>query len=264
MARALQGSAALILFVALCGGRARGEEPIRIIAHRGGVVDSSRPENSVAALEEAIQRKYWMVEMDVMESKDGRVIVHHDDFQRSFGVPRHPRDLTWEEIAKLRAREDGSRVLEFAEYAPLVKSRTRLMVDVKGPDHPRAYYEALEKVLRDNRMLETAYMISDRPEPRAYFKGKVRVSVDRSELKRAVDAGEEVSKLYFLFEHGTTLDAAGIDLARRAGVPVVVSINEFHYAGRDHMKAAHDDIVRLRTLGLIDFQIDSIYDQWLR
>jgi hypothetical protein len=30
------------------------------------------------------------------------------------------------------------------------------------------------------------------------------------------------------------------------------------------MKAAHADIVRLRNLGLTYFQIDSIYDQWLR
>jgi hypothetical protein len=70
--------------------------------------------------------------------------------------------------------------------------------------------------------------------------------------------------LYFLFEHGTTLDEAGLQLSARTGAPAVVSINDFHYAGRDHMQSAHADIVRLRKLGLVHFQIDSFYDHWLR
>jgi len=44
----------------------------------------------------------------------------------------------------------------------------------------------------------------------------------------------------------------------------IVSINDFHYIGRDDTKAAKDDIERLAKLGLVHFQIDSIYDQWLR
>ena len=60
------------------------------------------------------------------------------------------------------------------------------------------------------------------------------------------------------------LGADAIELARKACVPAVVSINVGHYSGQDHMKAAHADIVRLRNLGLTYFQIDSIYDAWLR
>lgn len=227
-------------------------------------MDAGRPENSVAALEEAVRRGYWMVEMDIQESKDGRLVVHHDSFQKDFSDPRWPRDMTWAEIQRLRAKADGSGVLSFEQYAPLARNRIRLMIDVKGPDHPRAFYQALEKVLRDNGLLDSVYMISDRPEPRAYFKGKLPVAATRDELLRAGSAGENVPRIYFLFEHGTTLDAAGIELAKRLGVPAVVSINEFHYRGRDHWQAAHADIDRLKALGLVYFQIDSPYDQWLR
>ncbi|MBZ5602082.1 MAG: hypothetical protein LAO79_07240 [Acidobacteriia bacterium] len=239
------------------------ETPIRMIAHRGGVVDAHHPENSASAAEEAIRRGYWMLEMDLQESKDGHLVVHHDDLEKSFGVRKMPGELTWAEISKLHAAEDGSRPLEFHEYAAICRGKVQLMIDTKGPSHPRSFYESLERTLRENGLLEGAYFIGT-AEARAYFKGKSRISVDREELQKKVDAGEDTSRLYFLFEHGTTLDEKGIALAKRAGIPAVVSINDFHYAGRDHMKGAHADIERLRRVGLTHFQIDSTYDIWLR
>ena len=258
------GFACLWFGAVLCACSARATKPVRIISHRGGVVDAQRPENSAGALEEAIRRGNWMVEMDIQESKDGRLVVHHDGFLQDFGDKRWPIEMTWAEIQQLRAKADGSRVLSFEEYAPLTRNRVRLMVDVKGPDHSQAFYQALEKVFRDNGLLDSVFMISDRPEPRAYFKGKLRVAVATAQLQTAMRAKEDTGRLYFLFEHAAQLDANAIELARKAGVPAVVSINVFHYPGQDHMKAAHADIVRLRDLGLTYFQIDSVYDQWLR
>jgi glycerophosphoryl diester phosphodiesterase len=190
-------------------------------------------------------------------------VVHHDDFEKSFSVRKSAGEMAWDEIRKLRAKEDGSRPLEFSEYAALCRGKIQLMIDTKPPSHSRAFYQSLEKTLRDNGLLDGAYFIGTE-EARAYFKGKARISVDRHELQQKLDAGEKTAPLYFLFEHGTTLDEKGMALAKRAGIPAVVSINEFHYAGRDHMQAAHADVVRLLRAGLIDFQIDSTYDIWLR
>ena len=47
---------------AICWGRGPG---IHLIAHRGGVVDNGRPENSAAAISAAIEHGYWMIEVDV-------------------------------------------------------------------------------------------------------------------------------------------------------------------------------------------------------
>lgn len=113
--------------------------------------------------------------------------------------------------------------------------------------------------MNDNERLKLTWTVS------GYFKGKARIRVETTaDLRKLVEAGEPVSKTYLLFEHGTTLGAESVELARRVGIPAVVSINEFHYAGLDHMKAAHADIVRLGNLGLTYFQIDSCYDEWLR
>ena len=135
------------------------------------------------------------------------------------------------------------------------------MIDTKEPSHPRAFYESLERTLRENGLLDGAYFIGT-AEARAWFQGKSRISVERDELQKIVDAKLETARLYFLFEHGTTLDEKGMALAERAGIPAVVSINDFHYSG-EHKKQAHADVDRLHRAGLTYFQIDSVYDIWL-
>lgn len=247
-------------------GAAEATPTLKLIAHRGGVVDTKHPENSLSALNQAVRRGYSMIEMDIQESKDGHIIVHHDSFNESYGDKRWPRDLTWDEIRNLRATEDGSRPLEFHEYAAACKGRTRLMVDIKPPSHSPAFYQEIERILRANNLLDTALFIGT-PEARAYFKGKgkARISVEsKQRLQAAIAAGEDVSRHYFLFEHADTMDAQSIEMAGKLGIPAVVSINVFHYRGKDHMQAAHADIDRLKALGLTHFQIDSVYDIWLR
>jgi glycerophosphoryl diester phosphodiesterase len=241
----------------------RAQEPIRLIAHRGGVVDGHHPENSAGAAKDAIRRGYWMLEIDLQETKDGHIVVHHDDFQKSFGILKMPGELTLAEIRQLQASEDHSYPLEFSEFAAMCKGKIQLMIDTKSPSHSKAFYESMERTLRDNGLLEGTYFIGT-SEARAYFKGKARISISRTELEKKVAVGEDVSHDYFLFEHGTTLDEKGIALGKQAGVPVVVSINEDHYAGKAHMMAAHADIERLRNLSVTYFQIDSAYDIWLR
>jgi len=253
----------LLTLASLARAASAGAGPLRLIAHRGGVVDGRHPENSAGAAEDAIRRKYWMLEMDLQESLDGRLVVHHDDFQKSFGVPKSPGRMTWDQICQLRASEDGSRPLEFHEYAAVCRGRIRLMIDTKGPSHSVEFYQAMEQVLRRNDLLETAYFIGT-GEAKAFFKGKARVAVDRDQLRQAIHAREDAAHLYFLFEHGRTLDESAVELCRSAGVPVVPTINDFHYTNVDPMQGAHADIVRLLRLGVTEFQIDSAFDIWLR
>jgi glycerophosphoryl diester phosphodiesterase len=255
----------ILVFAAITLGAVclESAEPVKLIAHRGGIVDERYAENSAAALEAAIQRGYWMVEVDVRESRDGRLVVQHDpDFNRFYGVNRRVGEMTWREISRLRAAPGGERPIEFHELAALAKGRLRLMVDTKEPSHPEAFYAQMERALRDNGLLETAFFIGTQ-ESRMRFKGKARIGVSRQELRDALDRREPASELYFLFEHGRTLDKDGLDLAARANVPAVVSINVFHYADTDHWKGAEADIRRLQALGMTHFQIDSVYDKWL-
>ena len=236
---------------------------VKLIAHRGGVVDERYAENSKGSVEAAIARGYWMLEVDVRESKDGRLVVQHDpDFQRFFGDSRQVADMDWTEIARLRAKPGNTRPMEFQELAALCRNRVRLMVDTKEPEHSEQFFAEMERALRKNDLLASAMFIGT-DQSRERFHGKAIVGVTREQLQAFLAKGEKTKGLYFLFEHGRTLDEAGLRLAAKAGVPAVVSINIFHYEGMDHWKAARADVERLRRLGMTYFQIDSIYDRWL-
>jgi glycerophosphoryl diester phosphodiesterase len=203
-----------------------------------------------------------MVEIDLEETKDGHLVVNHENF-RDYGVNKMPGEMTMAEIRRLHATEDNSHPLEFSQFAAMCRGKVQLMIDTKPPSHPRSFYESMEGTLRENGLLQSVYFIGT-DEARTYFTGKARVNLGEKELEKKLDAGEDLST-YFLFEHGTTLGEKGVALAKRAGIPVVVSINEYHYAGRpDPMAAAHADIDRVRSLGVIYFQIDSAFDVWLR
>ena len=56
-----------------------------LIAHRGGVVEGKNLENSLAALDEAIKRGYTGAEIDVRQSKDGKLFLYHNrTFERDY------------------------------------------------------------------------------------------------------------------------------------------------------------------------------------
>src|SRR5262245_11181909 len=187
-----------IALASLLTTAAYSADTVKLIAHRGGIVDDRFAENSAPSLEAAIRRGYWMAEIDVRESKDGHLVVQHDpDFERFYGVNRNVSDMTWSEISRLRARPGNSRPLEFHELAALAKGRIQLMIDTKEPSHSEAFYSAMERALRDNGLLQGTFFIGT-DEARKRFFQKARVSVERDELKAAMMRGEKTGQLYFL------------------------------------------------------------------
>ncbi len=235
---------------------------LRWIAHRGGVVDKRYSENSLASLEAAVRAGYWMIESDIRETKDGRIITHHDpDFQRFYGDGRKVADLTFAEVRRLRAQPGGTAPMTFAELVDACKGRLRLMLDTKEPAHAAAFYREMERELRRGDLLRSAYVIGTE-ESRQYFHGKAKVGVTFARLREAAGAREKVAELYFLFEWGKTLTAEQVRFAQRLGVTVVPSVNTFHYGSdmEESLLAGAADIRRLRPMGVKEFQIDSVYE----
>jgi glycerophosphoryl diester phosphodiesterase len=231
---------------------------VHLIAHRGGVVDEQRPENTLSSLEEAVRQQYWMVEIDVRMSKDGELILSHDNnFGRIYGVHKKVSDLAWDEIRQLRSPVGNQAPPSLREYAARCRGRVPVMMDTEETGTGE-FFEKMEQILRENDLLTSAFFIGS-AQQKAHFKGKGRVAISRGELEKAVTAGEEVSKLYFLFEHGNTLSEADVKYAQSVAVPVVASVNTYHYMLRRGPSTAETDIQHLRQWGVAYFQIDSVY-----
>lgn len=236
-----------------------------LIAHRGGVVGTEHAENSPASVEAAIRRGYSMIEVDIRRTKDGHAVVQHDEsLRRFFGVDANVSDLTWAEVQKLRATPGGTRPMDFEELCARCAGRIRLMLDIKSEAFPQEFYEGLERSLQKHNLLESAFTLGGQ-RVKTFFKGKLRLSANRKDLAAAVERGEDVGSLYYLFELGSVLDAEAAGLCRRHNVIPVAALNTFRYEMEkiDHWTGARRDVAKLKALGVQHYQIDSIYDSLL-
>jgi glycerophosphoryl diester phosphodiesterase len=74
----------------------------RLYAHRGAA--GTLPENTMAAFRAAVEAGSRYLELDVWASRDGQVVVHHDDtLLRTCNDPRRLGDLDLAEIKQLDA-----------------------------------------------------------------------------------------------------------------------------------------------------------------
>ena len=104
-------------------------------AHRGywntnDPGENNRPENSLAALRAAVEKNYG-IELDVHLTKDGHLVVHHDDsLKRLTGVDIHIADST---LAEVRACKlpNGEPIPTYDEVLDVVSGRIPMVVEVK-------------------------------------------------------------------------------------------------------------------------------------
>jgi glycerophosphoryl diester phosphodiesterase len=69
---------------------------MKIIAHRGA--SAVRPENTLVAFEEAIRIGVDAIELDLHRTRDGMLVVLHDDLVQLDGEWRYVAELSFEEL----------------------------------------------------------------------------------------------------------------------------------------------------------------------
>ncbi len=248
----------------LINAHAAPDPKYKLIAHRGGIVDSQYAENSPGSIQAAIDRGYWMIEVDIRRTKDGEPIIHHDqDFNRFYGNPGKVTELTWKEIGGLRSTPGGTSPLHFQEVCRMCEGKIKLMLDIKGNDYPEGFYISVRNLLEKHDLLRSAYSLSGGGElAQKHIFPHCYLSADRNRLKAAIAAGEDVGSRRFLFELASVLDEDALELASKHHVVAAAGINTFRYtmAKRDEEQGPTEDAARLKKLGVTHYQIDSRYD----
>ncbi|MFI6036880.1 glycerophosphodiester phosphodiesterase [Streptomyces sp. NPDC051315] len=166
---ALLGAFALLLLVH--DARGMGARP-EVIAHRGA--SARAPENTLAAVDAAADLGVRWVETDVQRTRDGELVVIHDDsLRRTTDVeevfpgraPWQVKDFTAAEIARLDAGSwfgsayAGARVPTLKEYLRRVgHHHQKLLLEIKNPQlYPRIEGETL-KVLSNEGWLDRRHL----------------------------------------------------------------------------------------------------------
>ena len=239
----------------------------KLIAHRGGIVGGKFSEYDPASIQAAIDKGYYMLEVDVRQTKDSILILNHDDnFSRIYNDGRQVNEMTWNEIKKLRAVKGNYRPLSFEKLAKMCSGKIRLMIDVKTKDPTPGFYHQLGKTMEKYNLLSGSYFIDFKA--RNYFWDQAKFSIRGSEevqkIKEKFDKGEDVACHYFLFDAGKRLTSPSlIRMCQEAYITVVPSVNLEHYSRGNAMEEAKRHIEFLKECGVTEFQIDSDFEDWL-
>ena len=114
-----------------------------VISHRGSHL--LKPENTIAAFEEAIQFGADYIEMDLRTTKDGHLVLcHNETVDNTTNGKGRVQDLTLDEINKLAVvSKDGKayRIPAFSEALKICKDRVNIYLDFKEAEAAKVYQE---------------------------------------------------------------------------------------------------------------------------
>lgn len=156
-------------------GSTVGDRPrlLEVHAHRGGA--GLAPENTLAAFRKALELGVDALEMDLHVTRDGVVVVIHDEsLDRTTDGRGGVGDLTFEEVKRSDAGRKfarafrGERVPALREVIDLVKTtgdtRVRLDLELKyrldHPGEPKDFEERVLEILRETGFVERVNIIS--------------------------------------------------------------------------------------------------------
>ncbi|MHA4807051.1 glycerophosphodiester phosphodiesterase family protein [Flavitalea flava] len=115
-----------------------------VISHRANHVKV--PENSIAAINEAVKCGANYVELDLRTTKDGFLVLSHDgSVDRMTDGKGNVKDLTLEEIKQLKLKSPVAsdtkiyRVPEFKDVLKVCKKRINIYLDFKDADPQETY-----------------------------------------------------------------------------------------------------------------------------
>ena len=222
----------------------------RITAHRGS--SSGAPENTMAALEKAVEEMADRAEIDVQETADGVIVLCHDtSLKRVAGVNKKVSDLTLEQIKKLdvgswfSSEYQGEQIPTLEEVMEYAKGKIDLNIEIKNLGNSSGLPEKVIELVEKYEMQEQCVITSTN---RFYLK---RVKAVNPEIR----TGYIISAAYGNFYSDEFIDLISI----RSSFVTERMIESAHEAG----KAVHAwtvngkvEMERLKQLGVDDMITD--------
>ena len=222
----------------------------RITAHRGS--SSGAPENTMVALEKAVEEMADRAEIDVQETADGVIVLCHDtSLKRVAGVNKKVSDLTLEQIKKLdvgswfSSEYKGEQIPTLEEVMEYAKGKIDLNIEIKNLGNSSGLPEKVIELVEKHEMQEQCVITSTN---RFYLK---RVKAVNPEIR----TGYIISAAYGNFYSDEFIDLISI----RSSFVTERMIESAHEAG----KAVHAwtvngkvEMERLKQLGVDDMITD--------
>jgi len=152
----------------LCLSLALFAKPL-IVAHRGGTADA--PENTLAAIDKALENKADIIWITLQLSKDGQIVLYRPSDLKALTESRgFISSFSKDELKKVKFKLDKYKDKDFElsnVYIPRLDEvlkrykNTQFFIDIKSPDaNEKLFADKLLKVLKQNNALKRVRVYS--------------------------------------------------------------------------------------------------------
>ncbi|MFX0177563.1 MAG: glycerophosphodiester phosphodiesterase, partial [Candidatus Hodarchaeota archaeon] len=204
---------------------------ILIIGHKGA--SKTEPENTLRAFQKAIDLKADYIEFDIHQSKDGEIVVMHDD--NTIQITGHDgfiKDMTLEELKELDCGI-GERIPTLQEVINLCKGKIGLQIEVKVVDIGEKVVDLLEEADLIESTIISSFIHNEvlrikEYEPKTKVAALISSRVDNpKDLIKATKRVIKKNKFYALHPHFSGIDKEIVDYSHNHNLKVNVwTVNE--------------------------------------
>ncbi|MEM8666714.1 MAG: glycerophosphodiester phosphodiesterase [Planctomycetota bacterium] len=167
--RALAGLVVGLVVATLVGATASHtiqlDDNVQIMAHRGS--SKAAPENTMAAIRQAIVDDADWVEIDVQENADGEVVVFHDsDFMKLAGNPLKIWDATNDDLEQIdigswfSPQFADERVPTLADVLKECRGKINVNIELKYYGHDQQLEKRVAEIVESNGMASHIILMS--------------------------------------------------------------------------------------------------------
>ncbi len=206
--------------------RVSPEDDVLVIAHRGAA--GGAPENTLASVALALERGADIVEIDVQETADGRVVVIHDsDLMKVGGDPLKVWEATFEEIRAVDVGSwfgpefTGQRVPTLEEVLETCRGKSMVDIELKYYGHDQMLEQRVSDIVERTGMGDQVIAMSLKGDAVGKMKG-IRPDWEVGLLTAKAVGDLTTAEADFLAVQAAMANSAFIHRAHEAGKDVYV------------------------------------------
>jgi glycerophosphoryl diester phosphodiesterase len=240
---------------AVAAQRVRFDDDVTVMGHRGA--GGLAPENTLAAIDRAIEVRADWVEVDVQETSDGEVVVVHDsDFMKLAGVNLKVWNATWADVESIDVgrRFDpaftGEQVPTLTQVLERCRGKVGVNIELKDYGHGQRLEERVAGIVEACGMEREVILMSLKPAVVSRMKA-LRPNWTVGLLMSLAVGDVKQLQADFLAVNAQFVSRGFVDRAHRAGKQVYawttndpVSISQMVSRGVDGVITDYPDLAR--------------------